>query len=245
MPVSPANVPKCVGVPSADNHAAMPGNDGESPRAADNHTAMPGNDGESPPMVDPSLGKIGFDGLLAVFQLLPSLVAIRVAAVSKEWAGAMHAHLRATAVLDLAYSGVDGITLSRLLSETSPSLHYLHLACCHQLGAEVLIKLPLMAPTIAFLDLSETAVDGETLYHLLASLQGLRSITVDGCTLLSDIGLATHACELKSSLTSLSIARCPLLSGGASLAMLIRLCGERLTALDASGYEELGASQLR
>ena len=194
----------------------------------------------------PSLGQ---DCVLSLLRQLPLACALRLRHVSKDFAAAAEARQMENEALELAHSDRLSDEILRRLLAQSPVLKTLSIGGCDHFKSECLQSAISKVQTLHTLELSSTSIDAACFALLWCSLPNLTSLDVDNCHDIDsselDRYLARPTLErCAARIQRLSIASCRLLSVR-TVSLLCRSCADRLTDLDASGYDELCSEDVR
>ena len=183
--------------------------------------------------------ELGFDCVLHVLRSLPIYDALQLATVSSDWKLAANARLAEETVLDLscATASVDSSLVSWLLGRM-PRVCKLDLTDCVGVTMSAVsgTVFSLLAE-LMYIDVSGTAIDAHSFFELW-SLPDINKLNVSGCPRLVEMEMCQHARPPSATLLHLFLARCPRLTGQASVSCLARLA-PGLIELDVSGYETM------
>ena len=183
--------------------------------------------------------ELGSDCVLHVLRFLPIYEALQLATVSSDWKSAANARLAEETKLDLDCSAasVDNSLVTWLLGRM-PRVSNIGLADCVgvTLSAATGTVYSMMA-RLQRIDVSGTSIDAQAFFELW-SLPEIRFLYVSGCPRLVEMEMCQHARPPSTTLRQLGLARCPRLTGQASVSCLARLAPE-LVELDVSGYETM------
>ena len=215
-------------------------------------TTLVAVDGEiwrvSAPSLDEFKPTLGADEYFGILSKIESAAAVaRLACVSSEFTAAVGAWRAETQTLCMESLPIDDNQLRRLL-DIMPHVTSLDLGGCRGLTSDGIVMAVLTVRLLQRLILTGTAIDAHGFAQLWTSLPNLTAIDADGCDELTEL----DACLLASprggapagAIVSLSIAGCHELTGRGDVTSLCRACGASLTALDASGYDDLDAHSL-
>jgi hypothetical protein len=185
---------------------------------------------------------LGSDCVLHVLRSLPIYDALQLATVSSDWRSAANSRLAEETKLDLSCTAapIDSSLVSWLLGRM-PRVNNIDLTDCVgvTLSAATGTVYSMMS-RLQRIDVSGTAIDAQSFFDLW-SLPEIYALAVSGCPRLVEMEMCQHARPPSSSLRNLSLARCPRLTGQASVSCLARLAPD-LRALDVSGYETMPAA---
>ena len=187
------------------------------------------------------------DAILSIMRQLPLVSAVRLCLVNRDFASASKARQMEADILELPYSDrLSDEVFVHLLAQ-SPALKAVHIGGCDMLSSDVALAALSTVRTLEVLDLSRTSIDAACFALLWCSLPHLHVLDVDDCEFLDsrelDRYLANPHDRCAGRVHTLSLASCSRLSIH-TVSLLCRSCGNWLTSLDASGYDELCADDL-
>ena len=165
--------------------------------------------------------ELGSDCVLHVLRSLPIYDALQLATVCADWKSAANARLAEEAVLDLSCTtaSVDSSLVSWLLGRM-PRVCKLDLTDCVGVTMSAVsgTVFSLLAE-LMYIDVSGTAIDAHSFFELW-SLPDINKLNVSGCPRLVEMEMCQHARPPSTTLRQLGLARCPRLTGQASVSCL-------------------------